>query len=113
MKLTALYYDETKRRHWIVRWLRFLGYCLIIPSELAAITFGSPLVMALLGDAVDPRSPFAQLIVLIVCGVGGFLAGIILGLPWWGLSLLLDDLHAIRLQTAAYVTHDQEVTHAD
>lgn len=108
MKLTALYYTEAKRRHWIVRWLRYMGFLIVLAATLAAILYGGNLVTPLVQQMLRTDSNGVAVLVLVLSAILGLAAGLVISLPWWGLSMLLDDLHAIRLQTAAYVSQDRE-----
>lgn len=45
----------------------------------------------------------AHIIALPLGGLLGFCAGLLVGLPFWGLALIADDLHALRIYASGMV----------
>ena len=108
MKLFALYAEETKRRHWVVRWLRYMGYFIVIGSIISAVAFSGNTLTPIFQQMFHDQSNWIAILVLVLGALFGFVGGLGLSLPLWGMALMIDDIHAIRLQTAAYVTNESE-----
>lgn len=97
---------ERKDRPWVIRMLRYMGYLMVVLIVLFGIsasgTYLTPIVQNMMGN----DSNAVAIVVLILGAVGSFAAGLLVSLPLWGLAMLLDDIHAIRIQTAAYLAYD-------
>ena len=107
MNILPIYANKAKNEHWVVQCLRGAGYCICIFSSIGGIA-----------TALTVLLPFAQRmgfggssVILNLCfaGIGaivGFLLGLLVGLPFWGLALLLDDVHALRIYASGYFTDE-------
>lgn len=108
MNIFPVHTYEPKDRPWVIRTLRYLGFIEVIGAMLTGILYGGNLVGPLIQQAFNLPAEVSFVITVILGALIGFCAGLIVTVPTWGLAMLLDDIHAIRLQTSAYVT-----THPD
>lgn len=102
MNIFPLHAEEARKRHWVVRTLRYFGYLDAIAGIIVGIVYGNamgPLLLAQLGVPFDT----AHIIALPLGGLLGFCAGLLVGLPFWGLALIADDLHALRIYASGMV----------
>lgn len=93
---------EAEKSHWIVKWLRVLGYIILIGSMVSGITaayfYLTPIIMQYL--KIEPT--YCGMIAIAIGAAGSCLVGISIGLPIWGIALAIDDLHALRIYTSGY-----------
>lgn len=99
---------EAERQSWMVKCLKFLGALQIIGCAILGAVAGGPFIsvwlveLHLLGPGES--GPSAALL--------GFAAGLIAGmfssLLYFALAQVIDDLHAIRVQTSAYVSFESD-----
>ena len=105
------YLEEASKSGWIVRTLRAFGVLQVIVSILIGATVGGQFLgvwLAQLGLMdYSAASASATLIGIAV----GIVAGLWSSLPWFALAQVIDDLHAIRLQTGAYVAFESDNVH--
>ena len=103
MTIVPIHHDEAQVRHWVVRWLRNIGYAICGLSALYGAFFAvnSSAVISM-SMSVDSLAWLFHLILLLLGGLIGFVVGLAISLPWWGIALVIDDLHAIRLYAAGY-----------
>ena len=97
------YQKEAAKPGWIVKLLYFLGLLQVVGCAILGATVGGPIISLLL-SALGVRSQTAVsgssgLLGLIV----GIIVGVLSGLVYFALSQVIDDLHALRVQSAAYV----------
>lgn len=107
MNIFPLHSYEPKDRPWVVRLLRYIGYLVVILSTLSGFTVLQPIVAANLPLYYFSNDGMYGISVLLG-GILGLLGGFIVSVPYWGLAMLLDDIHAIRVQSSAYVTVDKK-----
>ena len=96
------------RRHWVVKWLRITGYLEVI----AAVGFGvfysfsmlTPMVSMMTG--LDPS--VALVISLVLGGLLSFALGLAVSLPVWALSMVIDDLHALRIYHQGFAVTERQ-----
>ena len=67
MNIFPLHAEEARKRHWVVRTLRYFGYLDAIAGIIVGIVYGN------------------------------------VGLPFWGLALIADALHALRIYASGMV----------
>ena len=107
MNIFPIQIDTAKKRHWVVRWLRFYAFFEVIVAVLAGMFYAYNLLtpMAIQLTGMDPTVCAA--IVLALGGLVSFALGLALSLPAWALSLVIDDLHALRLYHQGFVVLDE------
>ena len=103
MNIFPVHTYEPKDRPWVIRMLRYLGFFEVIAAILAGIYYGGNMAGPLIQQAFNLPSEASLAITVIFGGFVGFCAGLIITVPTWGLAMLLDDIHAIQVQTAGYV----------
>ena len=107
MKIYPIQGAVADRKHWIVRWLRYTGYMEVIAAIIVGMMFAynllAPLLFTLFGDRA-----IATGVALLLGGLGSFLAGLAITLPVWALSMVIDDLHALRLYHQGFSVTDQQ-----
>ena len=101
---------DSEKRHWVVRWLRYNGYIICIAATISgavlAYNYGA-MLFAFMGSSADEILSWVFAIVtLLLGGLVGFVAGLGISLPFWGLALMIDDLHAIRIHSGGYAATD-------
>lgn len=106
MNIFPLHSYEPKDRPWVIRLLRYMGYLIVFLSAVLGFTMLPRVIAAYLAINIYSAGdlyPLAE----ILGGILGLLGGFIISVPYWGLAMLLDDIHAIRVQSSAYVTMDK------
>lgn len=102
------YMEEAAKSGWIVKMLKALGVIQVIASILLGATVGGPVIANALVQArimsQDAASASAILLGLAV----GILAGLVFSLVFFAAAQALDDLHALRVQTEAYVAFETD-----
>lgn len=96
-----LVHNEESQQHWIVRLLRLFGYIVVFGATLSGLVWGITVVGPLHGTMYNHElTRILGYILGIAIGViVGFCAGILGSLVLWCLALLIDDIHAIRINT--------------
>lgn len=109
MHIKPIYRETANKKHWVVRWLRGIGVFICILGAVFGIIAGSQYARALLN-----RYSYDAEVALTYAlgGIIGLLAGLAVSLPYWALSLLLDDIHALRIYASGYVTDGEDKTGA-
>lgn len=106
MNIFPIHSYEPKDRPWVIRSLRYMGYLLVIISVIVGVFFLGPGLNVYVASALNLDYNGASMIALILGGLAGLLGGLAITLPYWSLAMLLDDIHAIRVQTAGYASVD-------
>lgn len=102
------YMEEAAKPGWIVRMLKALGVIQVLAYVLIGTTFGGPVIAnALIQAGVMSREAASVSATLIGLAVGIF-AGLVSGLVFFAAAQALDDLHALRVQTEAYVAFETD-----
>lgn len=109
MNIFPLHTYEPKDRPWVIRWLRYNGYLVVLISIIAGIVGLGPIFTEFVASALNLDYNGASGIALVLGGVAGFFGGLIVSVPYWGLAMLLDDIHAIRVQTSGYASVDKRL----
>lgn len=95
------------RKHWVVRWLRYTGYMEIIAAVAFGLFYsyslGAPLLFTVFGDRAA-----ATAVALLLGGFVSFMAGLAITLPVWALSMVIDDLHAMRQYMQGFAISDRK-----
>lgn len=102
MNIMPIHPYTAKDRPWVIVWLRCLGYMIVIAATVAACVLLIPGFTVGIMHGMGVGHDFAATLALVLCALLGFLAGVVASVPLWGLAMLLDDIHAIRMQTAGY-----------
>lgn len=102
------YMEEAAKSGWIVKMLKALGVIQVVAGIGLGITLGGPLLAQALVQArimsQDAAAASAMLLGLAI----GILAGLVSGLVFFAAAQALDDLHALRVQTEAYVAFETD-----
>ena len=102
------YMEEAAKSGWIVRTLKALGVLQLLGNILLGATVGGPVLANVLAQAgVMSRQAANASATLIGLAVGIF-AGLISSLAFFAAAQALDDLHALRVQTEAYVAFETD-----
>lgn len=102
MKIIPVSSYEAKDRPWVTRLLRYIGFLIVILCTLFGIVGGGDQMTPMIRGSMGSDSNAVAIVVLILGGLFGFVAGLVISVPIWGLAMLLDDVRAIRMQTAGY-----------
>lgn len=107
MKIYSVNDYNPKDRPWVTRMLRYLGYMIVFGCILYGIYYGVNIINLSRILTLNVEHNLNTLIGAIVGGFLGFVGGLVVSVPYWGLAMLLDDIRAIRVQTAEYVAVDK------
>lgn len=110
MHLVPIREDQANRRHWVVKALRFVGYIQVIVDMIIGFAVGSTFIASVLREQFYFSRDGASLFGSVIGIALGFCMGMWLTLTVWGLALVIDDIHAIRMNTAGYYTSDPQDT---
>ena len=100
------YMEEAAKSGWIVRTLKALGVLQLLGNILLGATVGGPVLANVLAGVMSRQAANASA-TLIGLAVGIF-AGLISSLAFFAAAQALDDLHALRVQTEAYVAFETD-----
>ena len=106
MNVFPLQAETAKKRHWVVRWLRYYSTFEVILAVLVGLFYSYNMLtpMAIQTTGMDPT--LCAVLALIIGGLVSFALGLAISLPFWALALVIDDLHALRLYGQGYVVMD-------
>ena len=107
MKIIPISSYEPKDRPWVTRMLRYLGYLIVIGCVLYGVSTGGNLIGLYLRQLFNLDHNGAVVLGAVIGGFLGFVGGMIVSVPYWVLAMLLDDIRAIRVQTAGYAVIDR------
>ena len=109
MKILPINVGEAERKHWVVKWLHNAGYYICILTGIAGVVVASRLSSHIVASMSDQT---LMGVVRIACSVVGAIVGVyigfLVGLPLWGMALLLDDIHALRVYVSGFVMVENE-----
>jgi hypothetical protein len=92
--------------YWVVKWLRYIGFIICAGCLIAGFAYGAfmlaPTAQLSLGFPKGVAVPLATLL----AGLLGYMIGLGISLPFWAMSAIMDDLHALRVYASGYVTID-------
>ncbi len=95
--------DEAKKKHWVVRWLRNIGYLICIASTIGGAVGALQYAGAVLPPVDGSYAFLIAALTLIFGGLIGLTVGLGISLPYWAISLALDDLHTMRQYMQGFV----------
>lgn len=101
------YMEEASKSGWIVRMLKALGVINVVLCILFGWVFGGNMATAMLVQARMDRAT-ADMVGPLLGFAGGIFAGLISSLVFFAAAQALDDLHALRVQTEAYVAFETD-----
>lgn len=106
MYIYPKYLEQASKPHWTVKLLRAFGVIQIAAATLLGLAFARPIAVQLnLGYAwSNDAVPLLQLL----GGLLGLAAGIVSSVGTWALALVIDDLHAMRMHSQAWVAFETE-----
>jgi len=106
MNVYPIHTNTADKRHWVVRWLRYTGYLEVIAVVLVGLFYSYNMLTPLLYMAFQIDVTICALIAIILGGFVSFVAGLGISLPCWALSMMIDDLHALRVYSQGYSVTD-------
>lgn len=102
------YAEETAKKSWIIRTLEIYGVLTVIGAALSGFFVAGPVIAAWLMKTVSTDYNTASLGGRILGLIGGIFSGLWVSLPAFALAMVIDDIHATRLQTEAYVAFQSD-----
>ena len=102
------YAEETSKKSWIIRTLEIYGVFTVIGAVLSGFFVAGPVIAAWLMKTVSMDFNSASLGGRILGLIGGIFSGLWVSLPAFALAMVIDDIHATRLQTGAYVAFQSD-----
>ena len=112
MNIFPMNKSDADKKHWVVGLLRFNGFLItagaMISGVFCALAYGNILLGGIFNGAYGNIVP---ILLAVIGALVGFVAGLILSLPWWAISMVLDDLHAMRQYMQGFVVLDDNRTH--
>ncbi len=102
------YAEETSKKSWIIRTLEIYGVLTVIGAALSGFFVAGPVIAAWLMKTVSTDYNTASLGGRILGLIGGIFSGLWVSLPAFALAMVIDDIHATRLQTGAYVAFQSD-----
>ena len=102
------YAEETSKKSWIIRTLEIYGVLTVIGAALSGFFVAGPVISAWLMKTVSTDYNTASLGGRILGLIGGIFSGLWVSLPAFALAMVIDDIHATRLQTGAYVAFQSD-----
>jgi len=102
------YAEETAKKSWIIRTLEIYGVLTVIGAALSGFFVAGPVIAAWLMKTVSTDYNTASLGGRILGLIGGIFSGLWVSLPAFALAMVIDDIHATRLQTGAYVAFQSD-----
>lgn len=108
MNVYPMHANDADRRHWVVRVLRILGYIDAIVGALSGAFYGYSMGAMFIMQITGLPAVSALIIGIVVGVLLGLALGLMVGLPVWALSMLIDDMHALRLYASSYIVHWQK-----
>lgn len=97
------YMEEAAHSGWIVRMLRALGVIQVLSCILVGWVFGGPMLTRVLSANGLMDSSAASVAGPLLAMAFGIFSGLVSSLMIFAAAQALDDLHALRVQTEAYV----------
>ena len=111
MNIYPKYIEDAARSGWIVKCLTCIGVLQIAGCAILGVLFGGPF-LALWLSQIGIMSQEAASASATFIGLGvGIIVGIWSSLAVFALAQVIDDLHALRLHTAAYVAFESDDVH--
>lgn len=105
MNIFPIHSEEAKRRHWVVRLLRYMATFIAVGGVVTGMVLGRGMLWPYLYEAFSVDMELGMALGGVLGALGGFLAGMLAGLPLWALALIADDLHAARLYLSGFAAY--------
>lgn len=96
------------RRHWVVKWLRYTGYMEVIAAVIVGIFYSYSMLTPMIAMMTGFDAGISLAISLLFGGLISFVAGLAISLPAWALSMVIDDIHALRIYHQGFVVTDRQ-----
>ena len=93
---------------WIVVFLYLIGLLHVVGCIIVGALFGGQIIAAWLVQNGLMARDTASVSATIIGIVAGVIVGLFSGLLFFALSQVIDDIHAIRIQTAGYTAVDTD-----
>ena len=103
--------EKVLKPNWIIRTLNVTGALNVVLCVIAALIFGAPFVTAWLYTLRWMWPEYAQILGIILSGALGYFIGMMIGLPYFALAMALDDIHATRIYSSAYLAFEVDDAH--
>ena len=100
--------EKTLKPNWIIKTLNATGAVNVVLCVVGALLFASPFVTAWLNTLSWMYPEYSQILGIILSGVLGYFVGMMIGLPYFAIAMALDDLHAVRVHTSAFVAFESD-----
>ena len=102
------YMEDANKSHWTVKLLRVFGVLQIIGCTAIGALYGAALIQtAGLGEDLGVAGALTTILGLLI----GLMVGIISSVGTWAVALVIDDIHAMRINSSAYVAFESDSVH--
>lgn len=102
------YIEEAVKSGWIVKFLRFIGVIQILGCIALGVTVGGRIIAAALAQAGIMSYSAAETSATLFGLAAGIITGLFVSLTAFALAQVVDDLHALRIQTSAYAAFETD-----
>ena len=107
MNIIPKYQQQAQKSGWIVKFFFILGLLQVIICIVLGVTVAPPFISELMFQMGFYTPDLRASSILIGLAVG-IIVGLFSGLVFFALSQVIDDLHAIRVQTSGYVSTESD-----
>jgi len=97
---------DANRRHWVVRMLRYFGYIWAVIGTIGGALYGYRMGALFVVAYLNTSFEIGAVVGVALGALVGFVGGLVIGLPFWAMSMIVDDLHALRIYASGYMTTD-------
>ena len=111
MYIYPKYMEDAAKSGWIVKFLKVIGVIQVVGCIAAGLFLGSPFVMLWLEQARVMDSDAATLAAPLISLALSIFIGLFASLTTFALAQVIDDLHALRVQTSAFVAFESDNVH--
>ena len=98
--------EEADKHHWVVRCLRYYGYLITTAAMIFGFYVGSGQMSQIILLATEAPKLLVVCVSTLIAGIFGLALGLLVSLPFWAISMALDDLHATRQYMQGFVILD-------
>lgn len=106
MRIYPINSIDANRRHWVVRMLRYFGYIWAAVGTIGGALYGYRLGALFVAASLNTTFEIGAVVGAALGALVGFTGGLVIGLPFWAMSMIVDDLHALRIYAGGYMTTD-------
>lgn len=106
MNIFPLHRETADKKHWVVRWLRYMGFFEVFLAMIAGMYYSFSLLGPMIATVMELDVNTCTAVTTVVGGFLSFVIGIGLSLPLWALSMMIDDLHAMRQYMKGFAVLD-------